>query len=107
MAGRGVETGQIDPTSFAASGLAVAITAMESPYLAAIIIPLIAASISGQFIQSGQLIMPDPTTGLAYSDIVQRFTYQKIYGIAEGDKIWNLQFSNRQIEVDLRSKYPG
>jgi len=60
-----------------------------------------------QFIQpGGQLLLPDPTTGISYADQTRQALLVRIYGPQAGNAIWQSESSERSIEVDLRSKYP-
>ena len=60
-----------------------------------------------QFIQpGGNLLLSDPNSGMAYADQARQALLVRIYGSQAGNAIFHNEFSNRSIEVDLRSKYP-
>ena len=60
-----------------------------------------------QFIQpGGQLLLPDPTTGISYADQTRQALLVRIYGPQAGNAIWQSESNERSIEIDLRSKYP-
>jgi hypothetical protein len=60
-----------------------------------------------QFIQpGGQLLLPDPTSGISYADQARQALMVRIYGPQKGNEIWQNEFAGRSIEVDLRTKYP-
>ena len=87
-------------------------TLMGGPGLGGLTIGGLAAlsvlSYFSQFIQpGGQLVLPDPSSGISYSDQTREALLNKIYGPQKGNEIWQNEFSGRSIEVDLRTKYPG
>jgi hypothetical protein len=60
-----------------------------------------------QFIQpGGNILLSDPNSGMAYADQARQALLVKIFGSQAGNAIFQNEFSNRTIEVDLRSKYP-
>ncbi len=60
-----------------------------------------------QFIQpGGNLLLSDPNSVMAYADQARQALLVKIFGSQAGNAIFQNEFSNRSIEVDLRSKYP-
>ncbi len=60
-----------------------------------------------QFIQpGGGVLLSDPNSGMAYADQARQALLVRIFGSQAGNAIWQNEYSNRTIEVDLRSKYP-
>jgi hypothetical protein len=60
-----------------------------------------------QFIQpGGNILLSDPNSGMAYADQARQSLLVKIFGSQAGNAIFQNEFSDRTIEVDLRSKYP-
>ncbi len=60
-----------------------------------------------QFIQpGGNILLSDPNSGMAYADQARQALLVKVFGSQAGNAIFQNEFSNRAIEVDLRSKYP-
>ncbi len=43
---------------------------------------------------------------MAYADQARQALLVRIFGSQAGNAIWQNEYSNRTIEVDLRSKYP-
>ena len=60
-----------------------------------------------QFIQpGGSILLSDPNSGMAYADQSRQALLVRIFGSQTGNAIFQNEFTNRTIEVDLRSKYP-
>jgi len=60
-----------------------------------------------QFIQpGGNILLSDPNSGMAYADQSRQALLVRIFGSQAGNAIFQNEFTNRTIEVDLRSKYP-
>jgi hypothetical protein len=60
-----------------------------------------------QFIQpGGQLVLPDPSSGINYADQARETLMKKIYGPQKGNEIWQNEFSSRTSEIDLRTQHP-
>ena len=60
-----------------------------------------------QFIQpGGNILLSDPNSGMAYADQSRQALLVRIFGSQAGNAIFQNEFSNRTIEIDLRSKYP-
>ena len=41
-----------------------------------------------------------------YGDHIRKLILQRIYGSAEGEKVWNAEWNQRQIDIDLRIRAP-
>jgi hypothetical protein len=100
--------GRVDPMS--ALHMATMI-----PMLAAApeLIPIFGLIAAGSYLQSfyqpglGRLVLPTNIyRPWEYADQIQRLMLEKHYGRDEGDKVYTVQFSQRAIEVDLRSRSP-
>jgi hypothetical protein len=107
--------GNVNPEalgSMAASSLAIGVSAAEIPEMAGVFGALIAVGLVSQFVQpslGGILVLPSIAEihqPQLYSDQVRKMYLEKIHGVGEGDKIWNAEWSQRQISIDLRSRSP-
>lgn len=94
--------------------LALSVTAIENPLLA---LPLAAIVGLGAAEQYGHpeignyglqaIILPDNVfRPWEYADKVRRLTLEKVYGAQEGDKIWQAEWNQRSIDIDLRTRMP-
>src|SRR5712664_1514361 len=75
------------------SGLGLVAVATGQPELLALIAPLIGISAYNAYVAG----TPDQQR--------QRML-ENIYGKDEGDKIYNYEWTHRQIEIDIRAKHP-
>jgi len=108
--------GSVNPEalgSMGASSLALGVSAIElGPEMAALFAALIAVGFASQFVQpslGGIFVAPSIAEihqPQLYSDQVRKMYLEKIHGVAEGDKVWNSEWSQRQISIDLRSRSP-
>ena len=75
------------------AGLGLAAVVTGQPELLALIVPLIGISAYNAYV-----------TGTP--DQQRQRLLENIYGKDEGDKLYGMEWSHRQIEIDLRSKAP-
>ena len=96
--------------SVAAAGLSLLVTASEfRPEVGAAMAALVAIGALSQFYQPalGGLVFPDNAfRPWDYADKVRRLTLERVYGTEKGDTIWNAEWSQRQLNIDLRSRAP-
>src|SRR2546428_13585404 len=60
-----------------------------------------------QFVQpGGNILLSDPNSGMAYADQARQALLVRIFEAQAGNAIWPNAYSNRTVEVELRSKYP-
>jgi len=62
-----------------------------------------------QFYQSGpaQFLPPsweEIVEPWRYGDRVRKLTLQRIFGSIDGEKVWNSEWNQRSIQIDLRSR---
>lgn len=96
--------------SLAAGALSLIVTANEfGPEVAASMAALVAIGALSQFYQPnlGALVFPDSVNRpWEYADKVRRLTLEKMYGTEKGDNVWNAEWNQRSINIDLRSRAP-
>jgi hypothetical protein len=78
-----------------------------NPYMLAILGGITAFTIAEPYLMFLAGAGPNPAdASITMADKQHRFILQRAYGSAEGDRLYNLNWSNRQIEQDLRTKLP-
>ena len=98
--------------SMGTSMLALGTSAMElGPEVAAVFGVLIAVGVLSQFAhpELGGVVLPTFSEVFRpwdYHDRIREMTLQKIYGASEGAKVWNAEWNQRAIDIDLRVRSP-
>jgi hypothetical protein len=103
--------------SMATNSLAIGVSAAENPamyLMPALFGALIIAGFVGQFVQpqlGNQNPFVFPTLAelhqpQLYADQIRKMYLEKIHGPTQGDLIWNSEWNQRQISIDLRAKAP-
>ena len=102
--------GLAEPGTIAASGLALIVSGAEyGPEAMAALAGLVAVGALAQFYQPnlGGIVFPDNIhRPWEYADKVRRLTLERLYGTEKGDNVWNSEWSQRSIQIDLRSRAP-
>jgi hypothetical protein len=94
------------------SMLALGTSAMElGPEVAAVFGVLIAIGVLQQFAhpELGGIVLPTVSQIIRpqdYSDRIRELTLLKIFGQSEGSKVWNAEWNQRAIDIDLRTRAP-
>jgi len=85
---------------------------LTSAVLNPVAVPLIVMGLLAQYGQPqlGGYVLPSSLEEFLkpelYGDHIRKLMLQKIYGAGKGEKVWNAEWSQRQIEIDLRVRVP-
>src|SRR5438309_431900 len=98
----------VKPANPAGQTAMTAFNLLTSAALNPVAVPLILMGLLAQYGQPqlGGYVFPTSVEEFLkpalYGDHIRKLMLQKIYGTGKGEKVWNAEWSQRQIEIDLR-----
>src|SRR5207302_105971 len=102
----------VKPANPAGQTAMTAFNLLSSAALNPIAVPLILMGLLAQYGQPqlGGYVFPTSVEEFLkpalYGDHIRKLMLQKIYGAGKGEKVWNAEWNQRQIEIDLRVRAP-
>ena len=102
----------VKPSGAATQTAASVMSLLEAAATNPLGIPLILMGLLAQYGQPqlGGYVLPSSLEEFLkpalYGDHIRKLMLQKIYGAGKGERVWNAEWSQRQIEIDLRVRVP-